>query len=116
MSPAIPATDTGQDAAPAPGGRRPTPWQMLGVGAGIVTESVASFLHPALGEVLAAADIIVPLAIGLILLTAILRGSDRTCERAFRLLRWITNRPEPPAPQWSLSRTGRKHQGLPRRR
>jgi transposase len=39
-----------------------------------------------------------PLAITLILLTAILTGSERTCERVFRLLSWIANRPEPPGP------------------
>lgn len=72
---------------------------MIGVGAGAVGEGVAGYLHPVLGEALAAADIIVPLAIGLILLTAILRGSRETCERVFRLLRWLANRPEPPAPQ-----------------
>jgi hypothetical protein len=51
-----------------------------------------------LGAALAAADVIVPLTVGLVLLAAILRGSNETYERVFRLLRWITNRPEPPAP------------------
>jgi hypothetical protein len=55
-------------------------------------------MHSVIGEALATAYIIVPLAIGLILLTAILRGSSQTCERAFRLLRWIANRPEPLGP------------------
>jgi len=50
------------------------------------------------GAVLAAADVIVPMIVALVLLTAILRGSTETCERVFRLLRWITNRAEPPAP------------------
>jgi hypothetical protein len=38
------------------------------------------------------------LAIGLVLVGAILWGSSQTCERVFRLLRWAANRPEPPAP------------------
>jgi len=45
---------------------------------------VACYLHPVLAAVLAAADTLVPLAIGLILLIAILRGSTETCERVFR--------------------------------
>jgi hypothetical protein len=81
-------------------GRSPAPgWRKLSAGAGILgAEAAAGYLHPALGETLAIADILIPLIIGLILITAILRGSDQTCERTFRLLRWITNRPEPPAP------------------
>ena len=61
-------------------------------------ESTASYLHPALGEALAAADIIIPVIVLLVLLAAILRGSTETCDRVFRLLRWIANRSEPPAP------------------
>jgi hypothetical protein len=72
---------------------------VLGTGAGVLGgEGLAGYLHPALGEVLAAADVTVPLAIAIILLAAILRGSSQTCERVFRLLRWIANRPEPPGP------------------
>jgi hypothetical protein len=47
---------------------------------------------------LAVADIIALLALGLTVLAVVLRGSDKTYERLFRLLRWIANRPEPPAP------------------
>jgi hypothetical protein len=73
--------------------------RLLGAGAGLFGgEGLAACLHPALGEVLAAADVIVPLAVALILLAAILWGSDRTCDRVFRLLRWLDGRPEPPAP------------------
>jgi hypothetical protein len=72
---------------------------VLGAGAGVLGgEGLAAYLHPALGEALAAADVIVPLAIALVLLIAILQGGSQTCERAFRLLRWIANRAEPPAP------------------
>src|SRR5712691_6481196 len=85
-------TDTRQ-AAPPPARR------VLGASAGVLGgEGLAAYLDPALGEALAAADVIVPLAIALVLLIAILRGSGQTCERAFRLLRWIANRAEPPAP------------------
>ena len=59
-------------------------------------EGTAGYLHPAIGEALAAADVIVPAIVLLVLLAAILRGSTETCDRVFRLLRWIANRPEPP--------------------
>jgi hypothetical protein len=91
-------------AIPGPGRRPethpPVPWRALGAGAAIAAgESLAGITHPALGEALAAADVIGPLVTALILLTAILFGSDRTCERVFRLLRWAANRPEPKAPE-----------------
>lgn len=76
------------------------PWRALSAGAGVAGgEVLAGITHPALGGVLAAADVLGPLVIALVLLTAILRGSDQTCERVFRLLRWAANRREPPAPR-----------------
>ena len=73
--------------------------RVLGVSAGVLGgQGLAAYLHPAFGEALAAADVVVPLGIALVLLTAILRGSSQTCDRVFRLLRWIADRPEPPAP------------------
>jgi hypothetical protein len=62
-------------------------------------EALAGALHPALGEALAAADVIVPLGIALFLVAAVLAGSDKTVERVFRLLRWAANRPEPTTPK-----------------
>ncbi len=82
-----------------PAARSPTLWRALGTAAGVLGgEGLTSYLHPALGEILAAADIIIPLAIAVVLLASILCGSSQTCERVFRLLRWIANRPEPPVP------------------
>ena len=98
MSATIPAADAGQAGRP-PGGRPRALWRATGAGAGVLGgQGVAGYLHPVLGEALAAADVIIPLAIAVILLFAILRGSSQTCERVFRLLRWIANRPEPPTP------------------
>jgi hypothetical protein len=68
------------------------------LGLGSVGILGAGYLYRPLGAALAAV-VIVPLAIALVLLGAIMRGSDQTCERIFRLLRWITNRPEPPPPR-----------------
>jgi hypothetical protein len=77
----------------------------LGVAAAFLSaESTAGYLHPALGEALAAADVIIPAIVLLVLLASILRGSSETCDRVFRLLRWIANRPEPPAPDRNTQR------------
>jgi hypothetical protein len=82
------------------GRRSSAPWRALGTGASVLGgEGLTAYLHPALGEGLAVTDIVVPLILAIVFLTAILRGSRETCERAFRLLRWIANRPEPPAPR-----------------
>ena len=78
---------------------RPAAGWKLGAAAGTLgIEGATGYLSPSLGAVMAAADVIVPLAIAMVLLGAILLGSKETCERAFRLLRWLANRPEPPAP------------------
>ena len=69
----------------------------LGAGA-LAAEGAAGWLHPVLGEILVAADVLLPAAWASVLLAAILFGSDRASEKAFRLLRCITGRPEPPAP------------------
>jgi len=51
-------------------------------------------LHPLLGEVIAITEIAVVLTV----IAVALFGSKTLSERAFRLLRWFGNRPEPPAP------------------
>lgn len=51
-------------------------------------------LHPLLGQAIAIAE----LAVALTLVATALFGSRALSERAFRLLRWLANRPEPPGP------------------
>jgi hypothetical protein len=51
-------------------------------------------LSPLLGEVIAITEVVVALTV----IAAALFGSQALSERAFRLLRWFGNRPEPPAP------------------
>jgi hypothetical protein len=46
----------------------------------------------------AVAAVVALAAIAAIVLTVVLRGSDQTVERVFRLLRWAANRPEPQTP------------------
>jgi hypothetical protein len=52
-------------------------------------------LHPILGEIVFFAELVVALT----LVGTALFGSSDLSERAFRLLRWIGNGPEPPAPE-----------------
>jgi hypothetical protein len=56
---------------------------------------VGGVLHPILGEIV----FLVELVLVLTLVGTALFGSLDLSERAFRLLRWIRNRPEPPAPE-----------------
>jgi hypothetical protein len=57
---------------------------------------------------------IVELATVLTVLSTALFGSQTLSERAFRLLRWLGNRPEPPGPsdQWIVA--GRTSRGRPK--
>ena len=75
-----------------------TGWRVGAGASALGAEGVAGYHFPVLGAMLAGVDVLVPVAVALVLLTAILRGSDETCERVFRLLRWIAGRPEPSAP------------------
>jgi hypothetical protein len=75
------------------------PASKIGIGAGALgVEGFASYLHPALATWLALADVGLPTLVVLTLLAVILCGSKDKMERVFRFLRWIANRPEPPAP------------------
>jgi hypothetical protein len=91
------------DLMPGSGGppRRPrtSSWMKLGTAMAVIgAEITDGVLHPAAAEALEIADAVIPLILGLILFTTIVRGSPETVERIFRLLRWIANRPEPTGP------------------
>jgi hypothetical protein len=64
----------------------------------LAAEVAEGALHPALADALAIADLAIPVACALIVFAVITLGSEQTCNRVFRFLRWIANRPEPPAP------------------
>jgi hypothetical protein len=79
-----------------------TPWRSLGIGAGAVGAPAAiSYLHPAFGWILVGSEV----ATFMIVLAAALFGTSTISERAFRLLRWLANRPEPAAPSSPESST-----------
>jgi hypothetical protein len=71
------------------------PWRSVGVGAvSLGTPVGIGMLHPILGQVIAVIEIVAVLTI----IATALFGSQALSERAFRLLRWFGNRPEPPGP------------------
>jgi hypothetical protein len=84
---------------PSPSRHRTAGWAKLGTGLVILAgEAAEGALHPALADTLAIADLVIPVACMLVVFAVITRGSEQTCDRVFRFLRWIANRPEPPAP------------------
>jgi hypothetical protein len=59
------------------------------------SEGVTSYLDPAIGKALAVTLAVLTVA----LVAVVVFGGQDKCDRVFRLLRWLANRPEPPAPQ-----------------
>jgi len=51
-----------------------------------------------IGPVLAAVLAVVEVGLGLVIVGTALFGSETASERAFRLLRWVADRPEPTPP------------------
>jgi hypothetical protein len=88
---------TSMDSTPTAASAR-VPWRSIGTGAvSIGTPLSAAILHPLFGEVTAVVELIVILTV----LGTALFGSQTLSERAFRLMRWLGNRPEPPGPRLS---------------
>jgi len=81
------------------GGVVPGWWRVGAAGAGMVgAPGVAACVSPVLGAVLAVVDVVVPLVAALVVVGVVTCGSAEACNRVFRLLRWIADRPEPPGP------------------
>jgi hypothetical protein len=88
----LPVSAVGRSPASA---RDRMPWRPVSVGAiGIGTPLGAAALHPEFGEIVAIIELFVMLAV----IGTALFGSQALSERAFRLLRWFANKPEPKAP------------------
>jgi hypothetical protein len=80
--------------------RERVPWRPVTAGvAALGTPAAIGVLHPVLAEIVATIELVVALTI----IGTALFGSPDLSDRAFRLLRWIGNRPEPPAPEASAS-------------
>jgi hypothetical protein len=70
-------------------------WRATAVGATSLAAPVGlGAFHPLVGEIFATVE----LAVLLTVIGTALFGSHALSERAFRLLRWLGNRPEPPEP------------------
>lgn len=65
----------------------------IGLGAGPAAAPLAAVLHPVLEAVLLATELIFVL----IVFGIVVYGTQEQADRIFRLLRWLRNRPEPPA-------------------
>jgi hypothetical protein len=71
------------------------PWRPVGTAVTSLGAPIGlGMLHPMLGEIIAVIEVVVVLTI----IATALFGSQALSERAFRLLRWFGNRPEPPTP------------------
>ena len=85
----------GRRPPPPGGGPAGPPWRAVGtVLTSIGTPVGIGVADPLLGQVAAAVE----LAVVLTIIGTALFGSQALSDRAFRLLRWIANRPEPPGP------------------
>ncbi len=97
MKPAHPAAHKDPEGLSAGGPELPSspPWRAVGVGiASFGTPVGIGVAHLGLGEIVAAVEVVAALTIT----GTALFGSAALSERAFRLLRWLGNRPEPPSP------------------
>ena len=84
------------DDAEASPRNRIIPWRSAVAGvAGIGAPATLFMLHPLLGGIVA----LVELTVVLTIFGTALYGSETLSQRAFRLLRWMVNRPEPPTPE-----------------
>ena len=99
-APSPPGRDDGGEPVSPPSAaslsaRERVPWRPAVTGAASLGTPVGiGMLNPLLGEVIASTEIVVALTV----IAVALFGSQALSERAFRLLRWFGNRPEPPAP------------------
>jgi hypothetical protein len=89
------APGPGQESATGQGRAGHVSWRTVGIGlTSLATPAGIWIASPVFGEIVAGTE----LAVMLTIIGTALFGSQELSERAFRLLRWIGNRPEPPGP------------------
>jgi len=100
MSTRRPAPQPGEPSQP-PGSPRPghgahagARWLVLPAALG--ADASLIYVSRSLGAIVTLIEVAGTTVVALVLLAAIFCGSHETCERAFRLLRWTADRPEPP--------------------
>jgi hypothetical protein len=80
------------------------PWRALGLGSSTIGGTAAAYYSYPLAGL---AIIICAASVAVITIITALFGSATTSDRAFRLLRWFTNRPEPKAPPTAITQAAR---------
>jgi uncharacterized membrane protein YdcZ (DUF606 family) len=90
---------SGTDPRPGSSRGRPSWWRLTGGIGAVSLQGTTALLHPWLGAVLAVAALATAATVMLVLIGAAVFGSERLSERAFRLLRWAADRPEPRSPR-----------------
>ena len=79
--------------------RLPRPaWAALGTIAALAADAVTERYDPTLGIIMFVCDVGFPVVLALVLVSVILFGGEDRKNRAFRLLRWAKDKPEPSAP------------------
>ena len=108
----MPTADAGpprDDGRPGPGRWRSRPaWVALGTVAALAADAVTERYDPTLGIIMFVCDAGFPAVLALFLVSVILFGGEDRPDRAFRLLRWIRDKPEPPGPPVKSRASGRK--------
>jgi hypothetical protein len=98
----VPSVDAGPlrpEGGAGQGPRWPRPaWLALVTVVTVIGEVILAFHDPNREMIITICEMGCPVVLILILFAAILFGSEDTKERAFRLLRWIRDKPEPPGP------------------
>jgi hypothetical protein len=96
---------------PARRGTSRLPWRALGLCSPAVGGIAAVYdPHPLAGLVIVIGGVavaVVVIATAVAIIAAALFGSAAASDRAFRLLRWFANRPEPRAPPAAVTEAGR---------
>lgn len=67
-----------------------------GLAGALATPSVIAVRQPLLAAVLFATVAVLFFVLVFMLVRTVVRGSTEQCERVFRLLPWVADRPEPP--------------------
>jgi hypothetical protein len=86
-------------------------WVALGTVAALAADAVTERYDPALGVIMFVCNVGFPAVLALVVVSVILFGDEDRKNRAFRLLRWARDKPEPPGPPELLAKSrasGRK--------
>jgi hypothetical protein len=91
----FPADRDDSSKPPSPPARERVTWRSAVTGTASLSTPVAiGMFNSLLGEIIAVTEV----AMVITVIAVALFGSKTLSERAFRLLRWLSNRAEPPAP------------------